>query len=412
MNCMRKTLSIAVLLASAACGSHKSVAPVVYGTQPTATGRIYNSQAESIAYEVQRRESRRAVNNGLELTGQRRAEFYSPKTAEIEPVQLQPVSAIYLSEDERVSQKSNGDKTLRSNISSRIVRVRSGDTVYALGRLYNVEPDAIIARNNLRAPFHLKVGQNIFLPPGANDLEPMSLAGAPKSTTRNAFYQVKRGDTLHAVSRETGVSVSKIAQANGLRPPYTLQPGQRLQTPGGRIVRQDWASDKHIQPSRTLSKNRQPKSIIAANASKRDVADITKQISYSPQASSDAMFIWPLRGNVISHYGIGDLGRRNDGINIAAPAGTPVRAAADGEVVYRGSELDGFGNLLLVKHADGYVTAYAHNDAMLVKKGDVVRRGQVIAKVGQTGAVATPQLHFEIRQKLKSVDPIAMLSQK
>ena len=93
----------------------------------------------------------------------------------------------------------------------------------------------------------------------------------------------------------------------------------------------------------------------------------------------------------------------------AAPAGTPVRAAADGDVVYSGSELDGFGNLLLIKHTDGFVTAYAHNDTMLVKKGDKVRQGQVIAKVGQSGAVSSPQLHFEIRQNLKSVDPVALL---
>ncbi|MHA7873321.1 MAG: murein hydrolase activator EnvC family protein, partial [Hyphococcus sp.] len=126
-------------------------------------------------------------------------------------------------------------------------------------------------------------------------------------------------------------------------------------------------------------------------------------------AKTKSMFAWPVRGAVIAEYGSGDVGRRNDGVNIAAPAGTPVRAAADGEVVYRGSELDGFGNLLLVKHTDGFVTAYAHNDAMLVKKGDKVRQGQVIAKVGESGAVTSPQLHFEIRQNLKSVDPIALL---
>ncbi|MEX0645808.1 MAG: M23 family metallopeptidase, partial [Parvularculaceae bacterium] len=112
---------------------------------------------------------------------------------------------------------------------------------------------------------------------------------------------------------------------------------------------------------------------------------------------------------IIGQYGAGLMGRRNDGVNIAAPVGTPVRASADGEVVYRGSDLDGYGNLLLIKHGDGFVTAYAHNDAMLVKKGDLVRQGQVIAKVGQTGAATVPQLHFEIRQDLKSVDPLGFL---
>jgi len=116
-----------------------------------------------------------------------------------------------------------------------------------------------------------------------------------------------------------------------------------------------------------------------------------------------------VKGAVIAEFGSAGVGRRNDGVNIAAPVGTPVRAAADGEVVYRGSELDGYGNLLLIKHADGFVTAYAHNDTMLARKGQKVQKGQVIAKVGQTGAVTEPQLHFEIRQNLKSVDPLALL---
>ena len=138
---------------------------------------------------------------------------------------------------------------------------------------------------------------------------------------------------------------------------------------------------------------------------------MARSASYSQQepAKSSSLFEWPVKGAIIASYGSGDVGRRNDGVNIAAPAGTPVRAAADGEVVYRGSELDGFGNLLLIKHADGFVTAYAHNDAMLVKKGDNVRQGQMIAKVGDSGAVTSPQLHFEVRQNLKSIDPVALL---
>ena len=165
------------------------------------------------------------------------------------------------------------------------------------------------------------------------------------------------------------------------------------------------------QPARTGAA--EPKLAAAAPSTTapktQDVADLAKQVSFAQPTATDALFAWPVRGAIISDYGGGELGKRNDGINIAAPAGTPVRSAADGEVVYRGSELEGFGNLLLVKHTDGFVTAYAHNDAMLVKKGDVVRKGQVIAKVGETGAVTTPQLHFEIRQKLKSVDPLTLL---
>lgn len=113
----------------------------------------------------------------------------------------------------------------------------------------------------------------------------------------------------------------------------------------------------------------------------------------------------PVNGRVISGFGPKGGGLHNDGLNIAAPRGTPVLAAENGIVVYAGSELRGFGNLLLVNHADGWMTAYAHNEALLVKRGDIVRRGQAIARVGSTGSVDTPQLHFEVRRNSRPVDP-------
>jgi murein DD-endopeptidase MepM/ murein hydrolase activator NlpD len=119
--------------------------------------------------------------------------------------------------------------------------------------------------------------------------------------------------------------------------------------------------------------------------------------------------MWPVNGKVISVYGAKVGGQHNDGINIAAPLGTPVRAADNGVVVYAGNELRGFGNLLLVRHADGWVSAYAHCDALLVKRGEQVKRGQVIARVGQTGAVGSPQLHFELRKSGQAVDPTSEL---
>src|SRR5205823_10176361 len=116
-----------------------------------------------------------------------------------------------------------------------------------------------------------------------------------------------------------------------------------------------------------------------------------------PVARGSGKFLWPVNGKVVLAFGATDGGTHNDGINIAAPLGTPVRAADNGVVVYAGNELRGFGNLLLVRHADGWVSAYAHCDALLVKRGDQVKRGQVIARVGQSGSVAAPQLHFELQ---------------
>jgi murein DD-endopeptidase MepM/ murein hydrolase activator NlpD len=121
-------------------------------------------------------------------------------------------------------------------------------------------------------------------------------------------------------------------------------------------------------------------------------------------------FIWPVRGKVLTKFGSQGGGLQNDGINIAAPRGAPIYAAENGVVVYAGNELSGFGNLLILRHADGWMTAYGHIDAMRVRRGDTVKRGQVIATVGQTGGVNAPQLHFEIRRGSTPVDPTRYLA--
>jgi murein DD-endopeptidase MepM/ murein hydrolase activator NlpD len=121
-------------------------------------------------------------------------------------------------------------------------------------------------------------------------------------------------------------------------------------------------------------------------------------------------FRWPVRGKVITSYGAKTNGKVNDGINLAVPEGTPVKAAEDGVVAYSGNELKGYGNLVLIRHANGYVTAYAHASELLVKRGDTIKRGQVIAKSGQSGEVGSPQLHFEIRKGSNPVDPLQFLN--
>jgi murein DD-endopeptidase MepM/ murein hydrolase activator NlpD len=121
---------------------------------------------------------------------------------------------------------------------------------------------------------------------------------------------------------------------------------------------------------------------------------------------SSTRFQWPVRGRVLSDFGTYAGGGRNDGINISAAYGEPIRAAADGTVSYSGNELKSYGNLVLVRHADGYVTAYAHADRFVVEKGDHVARGQVIGYVGSTGDVAGPQLHFELRKGSRGEKPV------
>lgn len=129
----------------------------------------------------------------------------------------------------------------------------------------------------------------------------------------------------------------------------------------------------------------------------------------SPPARAGSKFLWPVKGRVLSGFGVKRKGLHNDGLNIAAPRGAPVRAAENGVVAYSGSELKGFGNMILLKHSGGFLTAYAHNGELLVRRGEVIRKGQTIAKVGSTGNVDSPQLHFQVRRKGKSVNPSAYL---
>jgi murein DD-endopeptidase MepM/ murein hydrolase activator NlpD len=126
---------------------------------------------------------------------------------------------------------------------------------------------------------------------------------------------------------------------------------------------------------------------------------------------SSVDFVWPLRGRVISEFGTKLSGERNDGINIAATLGAPIHAAANGTVTYAGDGLKGYGNLVLIRHAEGYVTAYAHADTLTVTKGDIVSKGQIIGYAGDTGGAAEPQLHFEIRHGTTPVNPRSLLAE-
>lgn len=145
-----------------------------------------------------------------------------------------------------------------------------------------------------------------------------------------------------------------------------------------------------------------------ARVSSQPLAPVSQASAAAP-ANAPA-FAWPVSGRVISDFGATATGGRNDGINIATPLGAPIHASASGTVTYAGDELKGYGNLVLVKHAGGYTTAYAHADRLLVQKGDFVARGQVIGYSGQTGDVSSPQLHFEIRANTTPVNPRAYLS--
>ena len=156
------------------------------------------------------------------------------------------------------------------------------------------------------------------------------------------------------------------------------------------------------------TKSKTPEEVDAETTAAVEAVEAAKEAGPAAGAGKGP-FVWPVQGKVIGAFGSSKDGMKNDGINIAAPNGAPVVASADGTIAYAGNELRGFGNMILIRHDGGYVTAYAHNASLLVKKGDKVKRGQTIARVGQTGAVFGPQLHFEVRRSGKTIDPTTVL---
>jgi len=231
----------------------------------------------------------------------------------------------------------------------------------------------------------------------------------------NLVHVVVPGETLMKLSRRYRKSLSEIAKANNIAPFAMLKVGDRIVIPGVRA--QQVAAPKPPAPVAQQPKPVPEPKVASAPAATSTARVITPPAHHPapPKRKSDVTsamptFRWPVRGRVISGFGPRPSGQQNDGINLAVPEGTPIKAAEDGVVAYAGNELKSYGNLVLVRHSNGYVTAYAHASEILVKRDDPVKRGQVIARSGQTGNVTSPQLHFEIRKGSTPVDPKKYLS--
>ena len=298
-----------------------------------------------------------------------------------------------------------------------VVTVYSGDTLYSIARRCNVSVRDLIEANNLGAPYVIVPGQTIRIPGGGE-------------------YVVQRGDALLLVARRLGVEFQTLARLNGKTPPYTIYVGEKLKLPGGRsnsggaggalVIASPNSGRQNAEPSsastRVNSAPPPPSSpgtvtTTASDTTQKPVAEArhpafepSQTLPPPPPPMVGKGFIWPVKGEVVAEFGPLAKGQNNDGINIAAPRGTPVRSTENGVVAYVGNELKGFGNLLLIKHSDGWVSAYAHNEQVMVRKGDSVKRGQQIATVGSSGGVDTPQLHFELRRGTEAVNPTAHLT--
>lgn len=308
--------------------------------------------------------------------------------------------------------------------------VGTSDTLEGLARRYNVSTAEIMRANGYRGPRALSPGQSLIIPKRAAHAEAPALTQAPATraaTMPSSVHVATSGDTLMNISRRNHISVQELARANNLPVTAQLKVGDRITVPSSsKTLAAVQPAPQAARPA-VVAAAPQPQPVAAKPVvtaavepvQKARMATETKEIEQAHAQSSaktaeatNALptFRWPVRGRVIAGYGAKTNGKQNDGINVAVPEGTPVKAAEDGVVAYAGNELKGYGNLVLVRHANGYVTAYAHASELEVKRGDTIKRGQVIAKSGQTGDVGSPQLHFEIRKGSSPVDPLQFLN--
>jgi len=299
-----------------------------------------------------------------------------------------------------------------------------------LAKRHGVPVAALMEANSITSPAQVRPGQHLVIPRYRGPATALSApqtriassvpstipAGPPQSglAPTAAVHVVVPGETLHSIARLYHKPVLVLAKANNIPPDTQLRIGARIVIPGG-------GSATLAAPAAPRAEALGP-APVNQNLATADSPHSARVVTQAAPASQEgplktvepvgalASFRWPVRGRVIAGFGPQPNGLQNDGINLAVPEGTPVKAADDGVVAYAGNELKGYGNLVLVRHSNGFVTAYAHASELLVKKGDVVKRGQVIAKSGQTGTVTSPQLHFEIRKGSVPVDPAQYLN--
>jgi murein DD-endopeptidase MepM/ murein hydrolase activator NlpD len=289
--------------------------------------------------------------------------------------------------------------------------VRRGDHIDELARDFSTSRDVLLDANHIHRPYLIHPGEILKVP--------VSKA-----------YVAEAGDTLSGVARRFGVEADELAQMNHISGRAALRAGQKIGLPSSmrdhgplrsRVSEYATATARWTPspaPSYYAHPALTPDRPAASFASAPVTATPPPAIGLSDAQIADAAkgrFVWPVRGDISAHFGPSGVGQRNDGVDIKAAQGTPVKAAAAGEVVYAGDQVPGFGNLVLVKHADGWVTAYAHLDTVDVQMKQAVDQGQALGTVGASGGLPQPALHFEVRyaptpaDKAKPVDPTLVL---
>jgi murein DD-endopeptidase MepM/ murein hydrolase activator NlpD len=300
------------------------------------------------------------------------------------------------------------------------VTVAPGDTIGSIAHKHHVPAAVIMQANGIRPGSPLLAGQRLVIPRYHHG------EGTNVANAAPGVHVVAAGENLSSIAHHYHKPRAAIAKANDLAPDAKIRIGQRLVIPGLKaplaaapakptppLAQGDRAKAAVNQPAPPAAPN-QKMATNEPSATAHMTTPTEPTIESESGAGGEAVagtpsFRWPVRGRIITGFGARPNGAQSDGIDLAVPEGTSVKAAEDGVVAYAGNELKGYGNLVLVRHQNGYVTAYAHASELMVKRGDQVKRGQIIARAGQTGNVTAPQLHFEIRKGKVPVDPVQFL---
>jgi murein DD-endopeptidase MepM/ murein hydrolase activator NlpD len=280
--------------------------------------------------------------------------------------------------------------------------VQKGDHLDAVARDLETTRAVLLDANHIKNANDLRPGQHLKVP-------------------IEKAYVAAPGDTVSAVARRFDISAADLADLNGISESHRVRAGEQLALPAsfhdrGPVALPPRTYARYTPPAAAYGRYAPPAGIRPPESypSVATAAPPTRTDS-QVMAAGKGRFVWPVRGEILSAFGVQDVDRRNDGVDIRSPMGTAVHAAAAGEVVYAGDQVPGFGNLVLVKHADGWVTAYAHLAHVDVKMRESVAQDQQIGEVGQTGGVTEPQLHFEVRyaatpiEKARPINPLLVL---
>ena len=310
--------------------------------------------------------------------------------------------------------------------------VGTSDTLDILAKRYNVSSAAILQANGYKGPRVLSPGQQLIIPQqtavaaAAPALAPAAskpVAAAAHAAERPYRQSRRYADEHRAPEQCPGYRTRQGQQSRSVRQAQPRHEADRARFEIRGRCASGAARRRRTRPAGRPGCGAGHQTGLGRRSAAERAAGVRhhqcrgrkarrRAASVKPSEATGALptFRWPVRGKVITSYGAKTNGKSNDGINLAVPEGTPVKAAEDGVVAYSGNELKGYGNLVLVRHSNGYVTAYAHASELLVKRGDTIKRGQIIAKSGQSGEVGSPQLHFEIRKGSSPVDPLQFLN--